>query len=56
MGEVEEVQGRKDVMLERDASVEDSEQPKPVVVHIPRVAARTITGPANLQNQRAIDW
>jgi hypothetical protein len=56
MGEVEEVQGRKDVMLERDPSVEDSEQPKPVVVHIPRVAARTITGPANLQNQGAIDW
>lgn len=56
MGDVEEVQGRKDVVLERDASVEDSEQPKPVVVHIPRVAARTITGPANLQNQGAIDW
>lgn len=56
MGEVEEVQERKDVMLERDASVEDSEQLKPVVVHIPRVAARTITGPANLQNQGAIDW
>ncbi|KAJ4431502.1 hypothetical protein ANN_20100 [Periplaneta americana] len=56
MGEVEEVQGRKDVMLERDPSVEDSEQQKPVVVHIPRVAARTITGPANLQNQGAIDW
>lgn len=56
MGEVEEVEGRKDVMLERDPSVEDSEQPKPVVVHIPRVAARTITGPANLQNQGAIDW
>lgn len=56
MGEVEEVQVRKDLMLERDASVEDSEQVKPVVVHIPRVAARTITGPANLQNQGAIDW
>ena len=56
MGEVEEVQGRKDVMLERDPSVEDTEQQKPVVVHIPRVAARTITGPANLQNQGAIDW
>jgi hypothetical protein len=25
-------------------------------VHIPRVAARTITGPANLQNQGAMDW
>ena len=56
MGDVEEVQGRRDVMLERDASVEDLEQPKPVVVHIPRVAARTITGPAILQNQGAIDW
>ncbi|PSN34557.1 WD repeat-containing protein 11 [Blattella germanica] len=57
MGEVEEVQGRKDVMLERDPSIDDSEQQqRPVVVHIPRVAARTITGPANLQNQGAIDW
>jgi hypothetical protein len=56
MGETKEVEGHKDVMLERDASVEDSEHPKPVVVHIPRVAARTITGPVNLQNQNAIDW
>ncbi|XP_046385283.1 WD repeat-containing protein 11-like [Ischnura elegans] len=48
--------------VERSSSVEEGymaatgEQHKPTVVQIPRVAARTITGPANLQNQGAIDW
>nr|CAD7432286.1 unnamed protein product [Timema monikensis] len=57
MGELEEVQGHKDLFLERQPSVEESgDQHRQVVVQIPRVAARTITGPANFQNQGAIDW
>ncbi|XP_067012842.2 WD repeat-containing protein 11 [Anabrus simplex] len=53
---VEEVQGRKDLTIERAPSVEEPDQPKMVSVQIPRVAARTVTGPANIQNQGAIDW
>nr|CAD7258867.1 unnamed protein product [Timema shepardi] len=57
MGELEEVQGHKDLFLERQPSVEEAgDQHRQVVVQIPRVAARTITGPANFQNQGAIDW
>ncbi|GLH00339.1 Uncharacterized protein GBIM_06748 [Gryllus bimaculatus] len=56
MADVEEVQGQRDVTIERGPSVEEPDQPRTVAVQIPRVSARTITGPANLQNQGAIDW
>ncbi|XP_063221643.1 WD repeat-containing protein 11-like [Bacillus rossius redtenbacheri] len=56
MGEVDEEHGQKDSALDRVPSVEEEDQQKQHIFHIPRVAARTITGPANLQNQNAIDW
>ncbi|XP_071448701.1 WD repeat-containing protein 11-like [Hetaerina americana] len=54
--------GSREIAVERSSSVEEpyttisSEQQKPAIGQIPRVAARTITGLANLQNQGAIDW
>lgn len=56
MGDVEEVQERRDVLIERNPSVEESEQQKMAPIQIPRVSARVITGAANQQNQGAVHW
>lgn len=56
MGDVEEVQGRKDITIESNQTAEEPEQHKVVSVPVARVSPRTITGPANAQNQGAIDW
>lgn len=56
MGEIEDSHGTNEPVLTKTPSVDESEPQKQLIVQIPRVAARTITGPANQLNNGAIDW
>ena len=56
MGEIDDSHSTNEPVLAKTPSVDETEHQKQLVVQIPRVAARTITGPANQLNNGAIDW
>lgn len=55
MGEIDDAPSSNEPVLAKASSIDESDQ-KPLIVQIPRVAARTITGSANALNNNAIDW